>query len=379
MHECCHARRDFIRTVSLGTAGAVTAGLVHPSRIEGAWSPGMQINPHIDNWRVVCCYDAGLLKSPSANIPNVLASNDETRMRAQTDAVDASRVERALDLMALSLADSDNIAAAWATIFQQPSRGWSTARVAIKVNASFKLHPAVAIVGKVCRELHALGVPYENIVLYDIWQWETGGEESRSNPRSVYAPYIGAGIPAGVHADSARKETMGGSLAPAPVPPPAEGDYPVVKALADGEIDVLVNIAVNKGHEPWNGSYTLCMKNHFGTFTSMPYPGEWPDNHGDYKYIIAINKSDAIIGGTPPRQQLCIVDSIFGAMEGPIDIYTLKDPCRIVMGTFAPAVDFLTVRRIREEVMGATHDAALVDGVLPHFGYDPADSFDTPP
>jgi len=43
------------------------------------------------------------------------------------------------------------------------------------------------------------------------------------------------------------------------------------------------------------------------------------------------------------------------------------------MGTFAPAVDYLTVKKVREAVMGATHDASIVNSFMTNFGYTTSD------
>lgn len=48
-------------------------------------------------------------------------------------------------------------------------------------------------------------------------------------------------------------------------------------------------------------------------------------------------------------------------------------PYYLVMGTFGPAVDYLTIEKIREAVMGATHTASLVNQYLTQFGYTTAD------
>ncbi len=36
-------------------------------------------------------------------------------------------------------------------------------------------------------------------------------------------------------------------------------------------------------------------------------------------------------------------------------------PCYLVIGTFAPALDYLTVKQVREAVMGRTRDSAAVN------------------
>ena len=121
----------------------------------------------------------------------------------------------------------------------------------------------------------------------------------------------------------------------------------------------IVNCAVNKGHSSSYGTCTLTMKNHFGTF----------DPNHSLNYILRINKSDAIIGGTPTRQQLCIMDSISGAVNGPTSSITHM-PHRLIMGIFGPAVDFFTVKKVREPIMNASHNSSAVNQFLSYFDYN---------
>lgn len=120
---------------------------------------------------------------------------------------------------------------------------------------------------------------------------------------------------------------------------------------------------MNKGHTRSEfGSATITMKNHLGTFS--------PVHSTDY--CIGITKSDAIVGGTPPRQQLNIVDSLWASMSGPSAIPD-KAPYSLVMGTCSSVVDYATIIKIREDVMGASHNSSVVNRFLTDFGYSPAD------
>jgi hypothetical protein len=135
------------------------------------------------------------------------------------------------------------------------------------------------------------------------------------------------------------------------------------KQIADGTVDILINIANNKGHTLFGGS-TLCMKNHFGTLA--------PNHNNIATYVSNINKSDAILGGNPVRQQLCFIDSLF-ANKAQNSGTPEATPGYLIMGTFAPAVDYLTVKKVREAVMGATHDASIVNSFMTNFGYTTSD------
>jgi hypothetical protein len=130
----------------------------------------------------------------------------------------------------------------------------------------------------------------------------------------------------------------------------------------------MVNIAVNKGHsQSQNGYVTLTMKNHLGTVNVNNCP--------NMNRLYLMNTCDAIVGGDPPRQQLCIVDSLWGQKDGPDGspgdwIGDGEDPnvYRLIMGTFGPAVDYLTIKKVREPEIHATHNST-VDQYLTSFGY----------
>ena len=83
------------------------------------------------------------------------------------------------------------------------------------------------------------------------------------------------------------------------VPEPWKGGKEKSKCLnflVDGSVDILINIAMCKGHSKKFGGFTMSMKNHFGTFSPRPGHG-W--NGTDY--LIAINKTPEILGGMDRR------------------------------------------------------------------------------
>ena len=75
----------------------------------------------------------------------------------------------------------------------------------------------------------------------------------------------------------------------------------------------------------------------------------------------------ALWGGNPVRQQLCIVDSIWGSKKGGPHAVPDKRLDRLVMGTFSGAVDYLTAKKLREPLMGVTHGP--IDRFVKEFGY----------
>jgi hypothetical protein len=337
-------RRDFLKLTAVGTTG-LALGRAKPALAAWPASGGLDINPNVSNMRVVACVDAAMLKSKPTS----------TTFAAEHAAVDSARVLANLDAMAVQLANATTADAAWKTIFRS-GKPWASTRVAIKVNVTEPQNmPRVAVVEKLCRVFAGLGVPPSNVIIYD------GGPSSFASNTSNYTSYFSttdaSKIPGLI---SHLNDSLGGTTS-APLP---NGKSATCTAdIANGKVDILVNVAVNKGHPNFGGA-TLCMKNHFGTFLA---------NHTDLdNYIFNINKSDAIIGGDPVRQQLCIVDSLVASKAsntGPPEAM----PCYLVMGTFGPAVDYLTVKKIREEVLGCTHDAAVIDSYLTTFGYTTRD------
>ncbi|MBN1578308.1 MAG: DUF362 domain-containing protein [Chitinispirillaceae bacterium] len=333
-------RRSFLQK-SVAGAAAITAGGVKFSNVfsaPAAWTDGMQINPAIDNKKVVCCYDTGMLNSDI---------EDVSTFRLQNNAVITSKVESNMDVMAKTLADKSDAAAAWATIFRKPdSKEWGEVKVAIKVNCIYTMiMPRIAIVGKVCQELIRLGVASANITVYDACSGATGNGK--------YTPYIGNGLPTGVVVSNGTQKvsvTVG------------SGQQSCTTVVT--QCDILVNCAVNKGHGQGRGGFTLTMKNHTGTMKFS-----CPSNLTE---MIDQNKSDAILGGSPVRQQLCIVDSLWAAVQGPGSAPT-HTPCRIVMGTFGPMVDIAVARQIRENIMNAPHNTTAITSILSGFGYSESD------
>jgi len=49
-------------------------------------------------------------------------------------------------------------------------------------------------------------------------------------------------------------------------------------------------------------------------------------------------------------------------------------PCYLIMGVFGPAVDYLTVKKVREAVMNCTHTETVINSYLTTFGYTTTDA-----
>ncbi|MBN2037910.1 MAG: DUF362 domain-containing protein [Chitinispirillaceae bacterium] len=338
------SRRNFLKISAAGSVGLAVAGMTRASEgSSGGWTNGKKINPAIDNLRAVCCYDQRMVKSTPTSW-----SFDN-----QNNAINTPVVQANLDAMALALTQKPTAAEAWGTIFQKsPAKQWSQVRVAVKVNCinSQNMH-RLAIIDKIARELIALGVQAQNIVIYD-------GDDNASGSGKYSAASSLAKLPPGIVVSNL-SSALNGTMS---TPVPNLNNANCTTDIANGTIDILINCALNKGHRAEHGTATLSMKNHYGTFA----PGCRLSNTTEY--LLAINKSSAILGGTPVRQQLCIIDSLFASIGGPV-VTPDKVPYRIAMGTFGPALDYLTVKRIREPVMGATHNATVVNRFLTDFGY----------
>jgi hypothetical protein len=333
-------RRDFLKITAAGAAGLA---LARTHKAFAAWpsSGTLAVNPTISNMRVVGCVDTKMMKSTPA----------QTTFAAENAAVDSARVQANMDAMAMQLANQSTADAAWKAIFRS-SKDWAATKVAIKINS---LEPAntahIAIVQKFCTILAGLGVPPANIIVYD-------GQSAYSGKTSVFATYFSLTDTTKIGAVLSNLNGSLGGTVSAAIP---GGTGTCTAAIANGTIDILINIANNKGHDLM-GRATLCMKNHFGTFAPKH----------DLNYLFNINKSDAILGGTPVRQQLCFVDSLFANKTQNVGNPEVM-PCYLVMGVFAPAVDYLTIKKVREEAMGCTHDAATINSYLTTFGYTTAD------
>jgi hypothetical protein len=201
-------------------------------------------------------------------------------------------------------------------------------------------------------------VPDASIVVFD----------GHSNAAGCYTKAIfplAPGITISRSNDSLHTNVSGGTVNAA-IPNDTK-TYACTADIANGVIDILVNCAINKGHGSEYGGFTLGLKNHFGTFAPVH----------NTNYLFNMNMSDAILGGTPPRQQLCIIDSLWGAINGPGSLPEAKtwNPlARITMGTLSPIVDYLTAKEIREKLMGVTnHNQTVLKRFLTDFGYAESD------
>jgi hypothetical protein len=283
----------------------------------------------------------------------------------QEGLVVAPVVEANLDRMAMALTGERAARVAWKAIFlKPPGKDWSDVVVAIKTNNIARQHTRSAVMAKVCRVLvEELNVRANHVVIYD----GTHGADLREK-----TPF--SGLPEGCRIVG----QWDGIETEVPVPSPwKEGNQKTdcLTNLAKGQVDILVNIALCKGHRDSFGGFTMSMKNHLGTFDP-----KWAHRFGATDYLLAINKTSQILGEMHtdsgeirfPRQQLCIIDALWASERGP-SCDTSCQPNRLFMGTFAPVLDYQVATHFRKGTMGWDIDEEVVGRFLHDFGFQRAD------
>jgi len=345
------SRRRFLKTAAGAFALASAPAVFIPRGVE-AYQPGGKIHPYIDPLRVVGVRDPRM----------TTGVNEAAPWAVQEKMVAWDAVQTNMDRMAIALTGEKNEADAWRKIFlKPPGKSWSDVVVAVKTNQLGVQRTRSAVMSKLCHVLTDLmGVKGQNIYIYDAC---SGG----SMPKSPYA-----GLPEGVHL--ANKWT--GYNLRTTVPEPYLGgkrDSKCLDALVKGQVDILVDIALCKGHGRPFGGCTLTMKNHFGTFDPRPSHAKG----GGADYLIGINKTKEILGEMDPRtgnvlfprQQLCVIDALWASRPGPGGLPTAQ-PNALLMGTFGPAVDYLTAMRLRRDAMHWPVNEEVVTRFLTDFGFD---------
>jgi hypothetical protein len=342
------SRRKFLHATTAGVAGAAVGGAVLLSpRTARGYAPKSQVHPNISNTRVVFVHDE-TMATGGGSYANWSQQNSQTN---------ETKVAANIDKMARALAEEVDTPTAWRKIFLRPASkpSWSNVVVAIKTNNIAQQHTRNAVMKKFCTVLTSiLGVQGSNIHIYD---GVHGGNMTTTTPFS--------GLPTGVIIENA----WGGLSATTYLPPPIDANTSCVAAIANGTVDILINIALCKGHGNEYGRFTMTMKHHFGTCSP---------NHS-IENLIAINKSEAILGAmdgggqvTFPKQQLCFIDALYASQDGPDGAPSARTN-RFFMGTFSPILDYLAATLFRRDTMGWPINAAIANQFLSDFGYTTAD------
>jgi len=376
-------RRDFLKTAAAGAAGAMGISALRFDKLfaqsTGGWVSGLQVNPAIDNKRVIFCHDPSMLTSTPVN----------ATWAAQNNAVNANGLASNMDQMAMQLAQKSTATEAWSTIFRS-SKPWASTKVAIKTNAiqgATGNHPRVAIIKKLCDVfIDQLGVPVANIILYD----------ANADASATYTTYASLTDATKIRATVSKYAQSLGGMVPVTIAA-ATKSISAPADLVNGVIDILVDICTLKVHSGPGTSYgfgscSLCMKGHLGTFINQGTDAS-PSSTGLHvlEAIFNINKHAAILGGNPVRQQLCIVDGLL-ANGGNSATWSVRTD-RIVMGTFAPIVDYFAANKLLLDstimaagpmpALGVTNANTLLPQFLTSFGYAATDALQwvecTPP
>ncbi len=349
------SRRHFLKqTLFTGTALAV-APMIFVPKARAVWEKKSAVHPNVNNLRVVGITDKKMIRS----------NEPVTSWARQEKLVIPEVVGESLDKLACALAEARNPEEAWRTIFVKPARKpWSETVVAIKTNNIALQHTRSAVMAKICHTLTGLfGVNPANIHIYDAVH---GGSLGRNTPF--------AGLPEGVQIE----EQWGGVTTLTEVPEPWRKKGNKAKCLqylVDGSVDILINIAMCKGHSDKFGGFTMTMKNHFGTFD--PSPGH---REGATDYLMALNRTPEILGPMDkrtgqvlyPRQQLCIVDALWASEGGPGG-YPRSQPNFLAIGVFSPVVDYIMATGFRKEKMGWEVNMEVTHRMLADFGYQESD------
>jgi hypothetical protein len=234
--------------------------------------------------------------------------------------------------------------------------------VAIKANSVGKYSHSSAVISKICHTLtETLGARASNIHIYDAVHG------------LIMKPFDG--LPEGCCIE----KEWGGIDTETTLSEPwtkVGGKTSCLKQLADGSIDILINVAKCRHHFMYFlGGFSMTMKNHFGSF--YPRHGHLTDGSG-LDYLISVNQAPEIIGHidkqkgnvTFPRQQLCIIDALW--TEGD-STRKLIQTNFLAMGVLAPVVDYQVATKFRTDRMGLKVNMKATNRILSAFGYDESD------
>ena len=349
-------RRRFLKGTAAGALafGGAPAFLSCGKAADKAvgYAPGTKVHPNLDDLRVVGVHDEKMTEGDAGRIS----------WQQQEDRVNWDTVQTNMDKLACALAEEDDPEKAWKAIFvKPPDKNWSDVVVAIKSNHIFLQRSRSAVVSRVCHALtDIVGVKPENLFIYDACHGKNMAKEPPFDD-----------IPDGVNLAA----TWGGSDTPVTVPHPWFDGTKKAKCLshlAKGEVDILVDLALCKGHNMEYGGFTMAMKNHFGTFN--PKPGHKEDGTD---YLLAINQGQQILGEMNskgkvlfPRQQLCIIDALWGSKPGPAGSST-HQMNRIFMGARNNVLDYQVATKFRQGEMGWRINTRVANRLLTDWGYKP--------
>lgn len=343
------SRRDFLKLTTATGAGILASRyFFNISKAYGADFPKTgNVNPFIPNTSVAYITDAKMTNGEIAR-----------DWFAQNKATNADLVGQNMDKLVCALSQEKDAGKAWNKIFTLPEgKKWEDVNIAIKTNNIAEQHTRNAVMTKVCNVLvKGFGAKGSNVHIYDACH---GGDIEKKSPFE--------NLPEGVKIEG----NWGGFTTEIDVPDPYGQKVKCVNSLTGDDIDILINIAMCKGHSGEFGGYTMTMKNHFGTFN--PRHGHQANGLG---FLTGLNKSKAILGEVDektgkilkPRQQLCIIDALWASEPGPGGPPT-HCTNTIFMGTFSPILDYMVAMNFRKDAMKWKVNETAAERFLTDFGY----------
>ena len=374
------SRRQFVEKALIAGTTIAAFPTIFVPKAKAMWARRTVVHPNVNNLRVVGITDTRMTKEQGGFY----------RWASQEKVVVPEIVGENIDKLACTLTEMRNPDAAWRTIFiKPPKKSWSDTVVAIKTNNCGPQNTHSAVMAKICNTLvHIIGVKPSNIHIYDAMHGGAGSEAHGGGGGAISFKTPFAGLPQGCRIEN----DWGGTSKSTIVSEPWRkrgAKAKCLKHLVDGSVDILINIAMCKGHLSEFGGFTMTMKNHFGTF----YPGPAHEGYGRpgtaqapaqrssdaLPYLIAINQTTEILGPMDertgkvlyPRQQLCLVDGLWasgGGMPGQVSC----QPNFLAMGVLSPVVDYL-VAKFRGEKMGFEPVREVTSQMLADFGYAESD------
>jgi len=243
-------RRQFMKKALAVGATISTFPTVISCKSRTGKIPKLIVHPNVENLRVVGITDTAMT---TANKPG-------STWLDQDKLVVKESVWNNIDKLACGLSEMENSTKAWRSIFiKPPSKSWSDTTVAIKTNNISLQHTRSAVMAKICHTLtDVLGVNPSNISIYDA-----------CHGSDMLLKTAFTGLPEGCRIE----KKWGGSSTLTSIPAPWKNGREkskCLKHLVNGSVDILINIALCKGHNKKFGGFTMTMKNHFGTFDPQP-------------------------------------------------------------------------------------------------------------
>jgi hypothetical protein len=253
--------------------------------------------------------------------------------------------------MAMALAQTSTPEEGWAKILRKPAnKAWSDVIVGVKaVGMKYT-------VTKLEKVLANLGVNVaENCYYFDGYSCLYFMPDTMNHSCEAGQGTYLEGEP--------RDKLPGITDAPVPYPAGSTSYWPCIADVANGTMDIMITLQRAESHQLTFGGMSSACKVHYGTFlgASIGAPLHGGAGHDGTTGMTALLKSEALIGGTPPRQQLVIMDYV--------NSDTGHQPCKLLMGTFAPIVDYLTIMKIRIPECGQNPIMSIVNRYYEDFGY----------